>query len=108
MANYIFINRGAQEFCASINAGHFASRDAANVTCQLFEKSTDQRNYGFVLDAISSGYPIVLYCVLARIDKFSNLPVINFFFTVIKTKDQLFVRGIWGDEMREKARKSAV
>ena len=48
------------------------------------------------------------YSVLARIAKFSNLPVINFFFTVIKTKDQLFVRGIWGDEMREKARKSAV
>ena len=51
---------------------------------------------------------IAKYSVLARIDKFSNLPVINFFFTVIKTKDQLFVRGIWGDEMREKARKSAV
>ena len=32
----------------------------------------------------------------------------QFFFTVIKPKDQLFVRGIWGDEMREKARKSAV
>ena len=46
--------------------------------------------------------------VLARIGKFSNLPVIRVFFTVIKTKDQLFVRGIWGDEMREKARKSAV
>ena len=46
--------------------------------------------------------------VLARIGKFTNLPVINFFFTFIKTKDQLFVRGIWGDEMREKARKSAV
>ena len=38
-------------------------RDAANVTCQLFGKSTDradQRNYGLVLHAISSGCPIVL------------------------------------------------
>ena len=43
--------------------------------------------------------------VLARIDKFTSYQI---FFTVIKTKDQLFVRGIWGDEMREKARKSAV
>ena len=46
--------------------------------------------------------------VLARIEKFSNLPVINFFFTVIKTKDQLFLRGIWADKMRKKAHKLAV
>ena len=42
---------------------HFGSRDAANVTCQLFGKSTDradQRNYGLVLHAISSGCPIVV------------------------------------------------
>ena len=46
--------------------------------------------------------------VLARIEKFSNLPVIKFFFTVIKTKDQLFLRGIWADKMRKKAHKLAV
>ena len=46
--------------------------------------------------------------VLARIVNFSNLPVINFFFTVIKTKDQLFLRGIWADKMRKKAHKLAV
>ena len=44
-------------------ANHFGSRDADNVTCQLFGKSTDradQRNHGLVLHAISSGCPIVL------------------------------------------------
>ena len=51
---------------------------------------------------------ILLISVLARIEKFSNLPVINFFFTVIKTKDQLFLRGIWADKMRKKAHKLAV
>ena len=60
------------------------------------------------IDSTGKNQAIIATSVLARIDKFSNLPVINFFFTVIKTKDQLFVRGIWGDEMREKARKSAV
>ena len=51
---------------------------------------------------------IVPASVLARIETFSNLPVINFFFTVIKTKDQLFLRGIWADKMRNKAHKLAV
>ena len=60
MANLHLRNSGAQEFRASIWASHFASRDAAKLTCQIFGNSTDQRNYGFVLYAISSGYPIVL------------------------------------------------
>ena len=59
-------------------------------------------------DAQLQELKVMMTSVLARIEKFSNLPVINFFFTVIRTKDQLFVRGIWGDKMREKARKSAV
>ena len=63
-------------------------------------------NYG--LPDFGTDYQIchlVQGTVLARIEKFSNLPVINFFFTVIKTKDQLFLRGFWADKMREKARK---
>ena len=63
MANLHISNSGAQEFRAYIWADHFGSRDGANVTCQLFGKSTDradQRNYGLVLHASSSGCPIVL------------------------------------------------
>ena len=42
MANLHISNSGAQEFRASIWADHFGSRDGANVTCQLFGKSTDR------------------------------------------------------------------
>ena len=51
MANLHISNSGAQEFRASIWADHFGSRDGANVTCQLFGKSTDrgdQRNYDLI------------------------------------------------------------
>ena len=60
-------------------------------------------------DADSASVAISLTAsVLARIEKFSNLPVIKKKFTVIKTKDQLFLRCIWADKMRKKARKLAV